>query len=99
MDAKICIICGLILFFVGFFALLYRKNIIFMMLGIEMMLNAANLVFAAGTQIYHNADGQIMIFFIMAIAACEAAVGLAMLIWLSRNRKIMDTDHLTLLRG
>lgn len=69
------------------------------LMSIELMLNAVNLVFvAAGTSV-NNVDGQVMVLFVITVAACEAAVGLAMVIALFRRYGTLNTDFLRLLRG
>ncbi len=68
-------------------------------MSVELMLNAANLSFVAGSHFLGNVDGQIMVFFVMTVAACEAAVGLAMVIAIYRRYGTVMTDFLRLLRG
>lgn len=96
---EIGIYFSLVLFLGGLFAVMFRKNIIFMMLGIEVMLNAANLAFVCASKITNTMDGQVVMFFVMAVAACEAAIGLAMLITLYRAKSSVEVDDLRLLRG
>jgi NADH-quinone oxidoreductase subunit K len=90
---------SLILFLIGLFGVMGRKNILFMMLGIELMLNAANLTFVCASKITGTMDGQVVMFFVMAVAACEAAIGLAMIISLYRAKASIEADDLKLLRG
>lgn len=90
---------SIVLFLIGFFGVMCRKNIIFMMLGMELMLNGANLAFVSGSRLTGTMDGQVVMFFVMAIAACEAAIGLALLIALYRRRGTIEADDLKLLRG
>ena len=86
-----------VIFCCGVFAVLFRKNIIFMMMGIELMLNAVNLVFVSASSELGNLDGQIMVFFVITVAACEAAVGFAMVIALFRKYGTTNTDFLRVL--
>ncbi|MCA2962047.1 MAG: NADH-quinone oxidoreductase subunit NuoK [Silvanigrellales bacterium] len=88
-----------LLFLVGLFTVMFRKNILFMMLGVEILLNAANLAFVSASKITGTIDGQVVMFFVMAVAACEAAIGLAMIISLYRAKASVEADDLKLLRG
>lgn len=88
-----------LLFVIGLFAVMFRKNILFMMLGVELLLNAANLAFVCASRLTGTIDGQVVMFFVMAVAACEAAVGLAMIISLYRAKASVEADDLKLLRG
>lgn len=96
---EIGIYSALIIFLIGFLGLMSRKNIIFMMLSIELMLNAANLVFISASQLTASLDGQVMMFFVIAIAACEAGVGLAFIMALYRAKSTIEVDELRILRG
>jgi NADH-quinone oxidoreductase subunit K len=87
------------IFTCGVFSVLFRRNIIFVMMGIELMLNAVNLVFLSASTALGNLDGQVMVFFVITVAACEAAVGLAMVIAFFRKYGTIDTDFLRVLRG
>lgn len=90
---------SLLLFLVGLFGVMMRKNIIFMMLSVEIMLNSANLAFVSAGAATNTIDGQVSMFFVMAVAACEAGVGLAMIIALYRARATLEVDELRILRG
>ena len=92
-------ILACILFSCGVLGVLIRRNIIFLLMSIELMLNAVNLVFVTASRHLGNADGQVMVFFIITVAACEAAVGLAMVIALFRKYGTVKTDFLRILRG
>ncbi len=83
----------------GAFGVLFRRNLILVLMSVELMLNAVNLVFVSASQWFGNLDGQIMVFFIITVAACEAAVGLAMVIALFRKYGTINTDFLRILRG
>ena len=84
---------------VGLFGVMLRKNILFMMLSIEIMLNAANLAFVSASVLTNTIDGQVAMFFVMAVAACEAGIGLALIISLYRARATLEIDDLRMLRG
>ena len=87
------------IFFFGVFGVLFRKNLIMVLMSIELMLNAANIAFVAASRHVANLDGQVMTFFVMCVAACEAAVGLAMVIAIFRRYGTIETDFLRILRG
>lgn len=90
---------SLLLFLVGLFGVMFRKGLIFMMLSVEIMLNAANLAFVSASALTNTIDGQVIMFFVMAVAACEAGVGLALVISLYRARATVEVDDLRMLRG
>ena len=84
---------------IGIIGVLFRRNLLMALMSIEIMLNAVNLVFVAVAREMQSLDGQIMVFFVMTVAACEAAVGLAMVIALFRKYGTVKTDFLRVLRG
>jgi len=88
-----------ILFSIGVAGVLMRRNAIVLLMCIELMLNAVNLLFAAFSTYLGDASGQIMVFFIMVVAAAEASVGLAILVMIYRNHKTVDVSFLDKLRG
>jgi NADH-quinone oxidoreductase subunit K len=88
-----------VLFTMGVLGVLIRRNAIVVFLSIELMLNAVNLSLVAFSQAFGDVDGQILVFFVMAVAAAEAAVGLAIVIALFRNRETVNIDEINLLRG
>ena len=87
----------------GLFAALGRRNAIAVLMGIELMLNAANINLIAfwryRAQPMENVDGQVFALFVIAVAAAEVAVGLALIISIYRNRKTVNLDELDLLKG
>jgi NADH-quinone oxidoreductase subunit K len=87
-----------ILFAIGTVGVLTRKNAIVVFMCIELMLNAVNLTFIAFSRHLGNLDGQIFVFFIMTVAAAEAAVGLALFIAFFNNRESIDLDDVNLLK-
>lgn len=87
-----------ILFSIGVFGVLYRRNGIIIVMCIELMLNAVNLVMVAFSHYLNDAAGQIFVFFIMAVAAAEVAVGLAILVLTYRNTKTTDINILNRLK-
>ncbi len=92
------LILGAILFTIGALGVLIRRNIIVIFMSIELMLNAVNLVFVALARHLHSMDGQVIVFFVMTVAAAEAAVGLAIIISVFRNRETVNADEINLLR-
>jgi NADH-quinone oxidoreductase subunit K len=88
-----------VLFTMGVLGVLIRRNAIIVFLSIELMLNAVNLSLVAFSQAFGDVNGQILVFFVMAVAAAEAAVGLAIVIALFRNRETVNVDEINLLRG
>ena len=88
-----------ILFSIGLLGLIVRRNIILILLSIELMLNAANLVFVTGAKIHGHVDGQILAFFVMVIAAAEVTIGLAVVLLLFRKQDSVDTQDIRWLKG
>jgi len=86
-----------VLFAIGVAGMLIRRNIIVMFMSIELMLNAANLAFITLGRRMASMDGQVIVFFVMTVAAAEAAVGLGIIISLFRNRETVNADELNLL--
>ncbi|MCO5260021.1 MAG: NADH-quinone oxidoreductase subunit NuoK [Crocinitomicaceae bacterium] len=92
-------ILSTILFSIGVLGVLIRKNAIIVLMCVELMLNAVNLLLAAFSTYHGKGDGQIFVFFIMVVAAAEAAVGLSILVLLYRNRKTVDVGMFNKLKG
>jgi NADH-quinone oxidoreductase subunit K len=88
-----------VLFSLGVAGVFLRRNLITMLLSIEVMLNAVNLTFIAFGHFLGSADGQIIVFFVITVAAAEAAVGLAIVIALFRHVETLDADAFRELRG
>jgi len=91
-------ILSAVIFSIGTFGVLTRKNAIVIFMCIELMLNSVNLTFIALSRHLQNMDGQIFVFFVMTVAAAEAAVGLALMIAFYRNRESIDSDDFNLLK-
>lgn len=87
-----------ILFAIGVAGVLIRRNAIVVFMCVELMLNAVNLTFVALAQV-HGASGQIMVFFVMTVAAAEAAVGLAIILAIFRHTQTVDLKSINLLKG
>ena len=88
-----------LLFCIGVFGVLYRRNAIIVFMSIEIMLNAVNLVFVVFSTYHQDAEGQVFVFFSMAVAAAEVAVGLAILVSVFRNIGSIDIANLKNLKG
>jgi len=86
------------LFAIGAVGVLVRRNVIVIFMAIELMLNAVNLTFVALARSLGSMDGQVIVFFVMSVAAAEAAVGLAIIIAMFRNRETTNADELVTLR-
>ncbi|HUU50609.1 MAG TPA: NADH-quinone oxidoreductase subunit NuoK [Nitrospinota bacterium] len=87
-----------ILFAIGVFGVLIKRNAIIMIMCIELMLNAVNLAFVAISRYLNLMDGQIFVFFIMTVAAAEVAVGLAIVVALFRLKETEDVDEINLMK-
>lgn len=93
------IIFSLTLFAIGVFGVVARRNLIFILVSIEIMLNAVAVLFVAGAAIHQNPDGQIVYLLILAMAAAEIAIGLALVITMFRSFHSLDVDLLSKMRG
>ena len=98
MSIVHCLILSALLFTIGTIGVIVKKNVIAIFLCIELMLNAANLSFVAFSRYLNQVDGQIFVFFVMVVAAAEAAVGLAITITLYRNRKTLSVDDADIMK-
>jgi NADH-quinone oxidoreductase subunit K len=87
-----------ILFTIGVTGVLLRRNIIIIFMSIELMLNAVNLSFVALARHLGSMDGQIIVFFVMSVAAAEVAVGLAIILLVFRGKETVNADELNLMR-
>jgi len=87
-----------LLFSIGAIGAVVRRNVIIIFMSIELMLNAANLAFVAGSNSLGSMNGQSIVFFVMTVAAAEAAVGLAVILALFRNRQTVAADEISLLK-
>lgn len=88
-----------ILFSLGLTSLLVRRNLIFVLMSLEVMLNAAGLAFVVAGSRWHQADGQVMFLFILAMAAAEVSVGLALVLEVYHRFKSLDVDEVSEMRG
>jgi NADH-quinone oxidoreductase subunit K len=103
MNAAVLLSHGLLiasaLFAIGLIGVLVRRNLLFQLLSIEIMLNAAGLAFVIAGARWGQADGQVLFIFILVMAAAEVAVGLALLLRLSHRYKDLDGDAVSTMRG
>lgn len=88
-----------VVFIIGVFGFLTRRNIIIMFMSVELMLNAVNISLVAFSHYLQDMRGQILVFFIITVAAAEAAIGLAIIIALFRNKQTAHVDEISEMRG
>jgi NADH-quinone oxidoreductase subunit K len=93
------LVLAAVLFCIGIAAFLIKRNVITVFMSIELMLNAVNLTFVAFSHMWHQVSGQIFVFFVMVVAAAEAAVGLAIIIALFRTRQTLNIDQVDLMKN
>jgi NADH-quinone oxidoreductase subunit K len=92
------LLLSLVLFALGALGVSLRRNVITVFMCVELMLNAVNLAFVAASRVHGTLDGQVLVFFVMVVAAAEAAVGLAIVIALQRHRDTLDLDAFNLMK-
>lgn len=93
------LILSAMMFACGAVGVLLTRNVIVLLMGVEVMLNAANLLLVAGARKWGQADGLVYVFIVMTVAAAEAAVGLALIIAIYRQTRSLNLDDLNLLKG
>ena len=93
------IILSAILFTIGVVGVLIRRNSLIIFMSIELMLNAANLAFVAFSSVIPSFSGQIFVFFVIAVAAAEVAVGLALIVEIFKSKRSIDVDQMSSLKG
>jgi len=93
------LVLAAMLFSIGIAAFLIKRNVITIFISIELMLNAVNLTFVAFAHMWHQVSGQIFVFFVMVVAAAEAAVGLAIIISIFRARQTLNVDEIDLMKS
>ncbi|HEX4001126.1 MAG TPA: NADH-quinone oxidoreductase subunit NuoK [Candidatus Acidoferrales bacterium] len=92
------LVLSAILFGLGVVAFVFKRNVITVFMSVELMLNAVNLAFVAFARAYNQLDGLVFVFFVIVVAAAEAAVGLAIVIMLRRNRESLNVERVNLLK-
>ncbi len=93
------LILACILFLLGLMAVLVRRNLIMILIGVEIMLNAAGLVLVGASALWQQLDGQVMVIFLMALTSAEVSISLAMVVYLNRRKKTIDVRAFDELRG
>jgi NADH-quinone oxidoreductase subunit K len=92
------LVLSAVIFAIGVLGVLIRRNLIVLLMSIELMLNGVNLTFIAFSRFLGSIDGQVMVFFVMAVAAAEAVIGLAIIISVYRHRQSLDPQEMQLLK-
>jgi NADH-quinone oxidoreductase subunit K len=98
VSSSAYLILSAVIFTIGVLGVLLRRNVLVMFMSIELMLNAVNLAFVALSRHLGSVDGQVIVFLVMTVAAAEAAVGLAIIICLFRNKKSVNVDDYNLMK-
>lgn len=98
VDLNYYLLLSALLFTIGVIGVLTRRNAIIIFMCIELMLNAVNLSLVSFSSFLGNESGQMFVFFVMAVAAAEAAIGLAIVISLYRNKETLDIDKINILK-
>jgi len=93
------LLLALVLFLMGAACAMTRRNLIMILIGVEVMLNAAGIALVAGAMRWQQLDGQITVLFVMTVAAAEVAVGLALIVTMQRRTRSVNADHHDLLKG
>jgi NADH-quinone oxidoreductase subunit K len=88
-----------VLFVIGILGVLLRRNALVLFMSLELMFNASNLAFVAFARVYADLTGQLLVFFVMTVAAAEVAIGLALIVTIFRTRHNIDLDDLHNLKG
>jgi NADH-quinone oxidoreductase subunit K len=94
MPVTYYFVLSAILFTIGALGVLIRRNAIIIFMSVELMLNAANLSFVAFSQLHNTLSGQVMVFFVITVAAAEVAVGLALIVAIFRSKQSINVDEL-----
>jgi NADH-quinone oxidoreductase subunit K len=99
VDISFFVVLSAVLFTIGALGVLTRRNAIIIFMSIELMLNAANLLFVAFARTFQDLGGQIFVFFVMTVAAAEVAVGLALIVAVFRSKETINIDEASKLKG
>jgi NADH-quinone oxidoreductase subunit K len=92
------LVVSILLFALGLLGVIMRRNLLIIYMGLELMLNAANLALVAFSRFNNNLDGQVFVFFVITVAAAEVAVGLALIVALYRKRQTAHVEDLTTMK-
>jgi NADH-quinone oxidoreductase subunit K len=93
------IILSAILFSIGVAGVVFRRNALVIFMSVELMLNSANLAMVAFSNTFQNFSGQIFVFFVIAVAAAEVAVGLALIVEIFKSKRSIDVDQMNSMKG
>ena len=93
------LLLGAVLFCIGVYGVIARKNAVMVLMSVEIILNSVNINLLAFSQLHHNLDGNVFALYIIAVAAAEVGVGLAMVLLIYRNRKSISLDELSDMKG
>lgn len=99
VEIEAFVLLSFVLFVMGALGVLLRRNAIIVFMSVELMLNAGNLALVAFARQWSNLDGHLFVFFVMTVAAAEVAVGLALIVAISRSRNSIDIDQLSQMEG
>lgn len=88
-----------VLFVIGILGVLLRRNALIIFMSLELMFNAGNLAFVTFARMHGGLEGQILVFFVMSVAAAEVAIGLALMVAIFRSRRSIDMDELSSMKG
>lgn len=99
MPLAYFVILSIFMFVIGVMGVLLRRNALVIFMSLELMFNAANLLFVSFASYYQMLQGQIIVFFVMTVAAAEVAVGLALMVAIFRSRRSVDLDQVSNLKG
>jgi len=98
LEPWMMLVVSLVIFGIGLFGLLIRKNLLVMLMCVELMLNGVNLSFVAFSKMHQSIEGHLAVLFVMTVAAAESAVGLGLVIALFRTLRTVDSDQIQVLR-
>lgn len=98
MPVAYYFVLSAILFTIGAIGVLIRRNAIVIFMSVELMLNAANLAFVAFSQLYETLSGQVLVFFVITVAAAEVAVGLALIVAIFKTKQSINVDEMSELK-
>lgn len=93
------LVLSAVMFVIGLLGVLLRRNALVMFMSLELMFNAGNLAFVTFARMYGGSTGQLVVFFVMTVAAAEVAIGLALMVEIFRHRRSIDIDELNTLKG
>lgn len=97
-ELQMLLVLGVLVFSVGLFGIIVRRNLLVMLMCVELMLNSANLCFVVFSKMHQKLDGQLIVLFAMTIAATESAIGLGLIIAMYRTLRTVESENLELLR-